>query len=123
MAVTDPTVTGDWTGITNKVKHPVTGAWGLADAGTGTATLTWIAPERDGDNAALSDLSGYYIYKSTDSEAGTYSTYTLVTDITNEATLTYTVTGLAAGTWYFWMTAYDSSNNEGNSVYLGSKTI
>ena len=123
MAVVDSAITGDWTGNASAILNAITGALGLADEGTGTATLTWIAPERDGDNAALSDLSGYYIYKSTDSEAGTFGTYTLVTDITNETTLTYTVTGLTAGTWYFWMTAYDSAGDEGNNVYLGSKTI
>ena len=123
MAVVDSSITGDWTGNALAVLNTITGALGLAAEGTGTATLTWIAPERDGDNALLSDLSGYYVYKSQDSEAGTFGTYTLVTDITNEATLTYTVTGLTAGTWYFWMTSYDSTGNEGNSVYLGSKTI
>lgn len=102
------------------VRNPDLGADSL---GFGTATLAWIAPERDGDNAALTDLSGYRIYKSTDSEAGTFSTYTLVKDITNETTLTHTVTGLPVGTWHFWMTAYDSAGNEGNAMYFGSKTI
>lgn len=72
----------------------------------GTATLTWDAPTENADGTTLVDLAGYRIYY------GTFSgSYTIPIDAGNVTT--YTFTGLSTGTYYFAVTAYDTSGNEG----------
>jgi hypothetical protein len=66
----------------------------------GQVTLTW-------DPNSEPDLAGYKVYVGESSRV-----YTLTLDVGNLAT--YTVTGLQAGhTYYFAVTAYDTSGNEG----------
>jgi hypothetical protein len=86
---------------------------------TGSAELAWILPA---DSSTTSQV-GHKVYKST-SEFGllTEETRTLVTTIADTTTLTYTVTGLASGTWYFCIAAY-SATGEGGCSYIVSKTI
>jgi hypothetical protein len=79
---------------------------------TGSAELAWILPA---DSSTTSQST---------SEFGllTEETRTLVTTIADTTTLTYTVTGLASGTWYFCIAAY-SATGEGGCSYIVSKTI
>jgi hypothetical protein len=65
-----------------------------------TATLTWIPP------VTTTDLSGYRVYFGTVS--GTYGQGISVGNVT-----TYTMTGLASGSqYYFAVTAFDDFGNE-----------
>jgi hypothetical protein len=75
------------------------------DASAASATLNWSAPTTHTDGTALTDLAGYKLYFGTAS-----ATYSAPIDVGN--VLTYTVTGLTGGTYYFAVTAYDSSGNE-----------
>jgi hypothetical protein len=43
--------------------------------------------------------------------------------ITSPSTLSYMVTGLGTGTWYFAMTAYTNTGLESSRSNVGSKTI
>lgn len=70
------------------------------------ATLTWNSPTQNEDGSPLEDLGGYILYFGTSS-----GTYTQSIDVNNVTT--YQLTGLSDGTtYYFAITAYDTSGNE-----------
>lgn len=72
----------------------------------GDATLFWDPPTLNTDGSALTDLDGYKIHYGTSS--GTYTNNVDVGDVT-----THQLTGLTDGlTYYFAITAYDTSANE-----------
>jgi hypothetical protein len=85
----------------------------------GTADLTW---KLAADSATTSQV-GHKVYKST-SEFGllTEETRTLVTTIADTTTLTYQVTALASGTWYFCIASY-SATGIGGCSHIVSKVI
>ncbi len=85
---------------------------------TGSATLSWQAPTSNTNGTALTDLAGYHIYYGTNS-----SSLTTRIDINNPGTLSYVVTNLTTGTWYFAMTAFTNSGQESAKSNVGSKTI
>jgi fibronectin type 3 domain-containing protein len=62
------------------------------------------------------DLAGYKVYYGTSSR--TYATSVNVSAVT-----TYTLTGLTGGTYYFAVTAYDTTGNESGFSNEVSKTI
>ena len=83
----------------------------------GDATLSWDPPATNADGTPLDDLAGYSIYYGTSS--GSYSQNIDVGDTT-----TYIVAGLTEGlTYYFAVTAYDTSMNESDYSNEVSKTI
>jgi hypothetical protein len=85
---------------------------------TGSATLSWSPPATREDGSALTDLSGFKVYYGT-SPDNLSSTVTL-----NGAGLTsYEIDNLSAGTYYFVVTAIDSSGAESPSSTMVSKTI
>lgn len=72
------------------------------------ATLAW-------DPNTESNLAGYRLYYGTSPR-----TYSVVVDVGNVTT--YTVTNLTSETWYFALTAYNTSNRESgfsNEVFTG----
>ena len=69
-----------------------------APAIAGQAILSWDPPTTNADGSQLTDLGGYKVYYGTAS--GNYGS---VIDAGN--VLTYTVTGLSNGTFYFAATA------------------
>ena len=111
--------TGDSTGSTG-TGSTGTGSTGTGSTGTGssgsgstvttsTVTLKWSAPTTRLDNspASLSDISGYRLYY------GTSATNTPTTiNISSGTTSQYTIT-LPTGTYYFRISALDSSGYEG----------
>jgi hypothetical protein len=73
---------------------------------SGSATLSWDAPQTYVHGTPLGDaLGGFKVYYGTSSR-----NYTHVED-TGKVT-TYRVTGLSPATYYFAVTAYDRSGNE-----------
>jgi hypothetical protein len=86
-------------------------------AAAGTATLTWTAPTTNTDGTPVTPLSGYTIYYGTSPGALTQSV------AVSASTTSYTVTGLAAGTWYFGMAADAADGTESAMSNVGSKTI
>ncbi len=79
-------------------------------------TLSWDPPTTNADGTPLTDLAGYKIYYGT--ESGNYTNHLDVGNVT-----TYTLTGLQPGTYYFAVTAYDTSNNESDFSNEVSTTI
>lgn len=84
---------------------------------TGNATLSWSAPSTNTDGSALTDLAGYKIYYGSSSG-----------NLTNSVSVgvglsAYVVSNLASGTWYFAITALNSSGVESSMSSVASKTI
>ena len=77
--------------------------------GTGSVTLSWTAPTTREDGTPLTDLAGFRIRYGRMS--GIYD-YEITID--NPGVLTYVVEGLKPGTWYFVLSAFDSSGLESN---------
>ena len=70
-----------------------------------SVTLAWSAPALSSDGTSLTDLAGYRLY-----DGSTAAEYTMVTDVGKVTA--YTTEPLPAGTYYFAVTAYDTSGNE-----------
>lgn len=90
-----------------------TGAWDqgidpICFVGTGSITLTWVAPTENTDNTALTDLAGYNIFHSRTSGSG----YTAVAENIPPNVISYIVGGLVDGTHYFVATAFNEANVE-----------
>jgi len=87
---------------------------------TGTATLSWVAPVTriDGSSLSLSELKGYRIYYGINPNS-----LELLVDLSDPTAVEYVVEGLAEGTHYFAVSAYDSSDIEGEMSAVRSKTI
>jgi hypothetical protein len=86
-------------------------------AASGTATLTWVAPTQNTNGTPITPLSGYTIYYGTSSGALTQSV------AVSASTTSYTVTGLAAGTWYFAVAADAADGTQSAMSNIGSKTF
>ena len=83
---------------------------------TGSASLAWDAPSTNADGTPLTDLTGYKVYYGT--EPGVYQS------INVGAVDSFEVTGLASGqTYYFTVTAYDSSGSESDYSDVVSELI
>jgi len=74
---------------------------------TGSATLGWTAPTTNTDGSALTDLAGYIISYGTSATALDESV-----TVTDPSATSYTLQDLAAGTWYFAVTAYASDGTQ-----------
>ena len=86
------------------------------NAFSGEAVLSWDPPTTNTDGSSLTDLAGFKAYYGTAS-----GNYGIIIDVGN--VFTYTVTGLSNGTYYFVVTAYDTSGNESGFSNEVSKTI
>src|SRR3989344_2741407 len=100
---------------------------GIGVAISGEAILTWDYPTTNTDESALTDLSGFKVYYGMSS--GSYSTTidaAFATCVTAPpcSTSTYTVANLNNGpTYYFVVTAYDTTGNESANSNEVFKTI
>lgn len=84
----------------------------------GRATLSWTAPTENTDGSTLSNLSGYRIRYGTSAGA---LTQTIV--INNASVTTYVVEDLAPATWYFAVTAVNSTGSESAYSNVANKAI
>ena len=83
---------------------------------TGSATVTWSAPTENTDGTPLTNLSGYQLYY-----GNSPGNLTQSVTINNPGVLTYVLTGLASGTWYFAVQANTSAG--GSSVLSNSASF
>jgi len=84
----------------------------------GSARLTWDAPTRNSDDTVLDDLAGYYIYYGT-----AIDDYPNRLDVDDPTMTTWLVENLVPGTWYFVVTAYDTSANESEQSNVAFKEV
>jgi hypothetical protein len=87
-------------------------------AGTGTATLSWVAPTQNTDDSPLTDLAGFRIYIG--SSAAELTPGQLLSD---PSATRFVVDGLAPGTWYFAVSAVNRAGIESARSSVGSKNI
>jgi putative Ig domain-containing protein len=85
---------------------------------TGSATLTWAAPTENTNGTPVTGLAGYHIYYGTTENA--WSTTITVASPTQTS---YVVTGLAPGTYYFAVVAYNVEGMDSPQSNVLSKTI
>jgi len=87
-------------------------------AGSGTASLSWVAPTRNEDDSVLDDLAGYRVHYGT--ALGHYPNAAI---IDNPGLTTYTIDNLPVGTWFFAVSAFDDNGNESILSNIDSITI
>jgi hypothetical protein len=97
------------------------GCGGVADIGTptngtGSVSLAWNIPTAHVDGTPATGMVGFKVYYGTAS-----MTYTHIIDVKNVPS--YTINYLFPGTYYFAITAYDSSGIESDYSTELSKTI
>lgn len=85
---------------------------------TGQANLSWTAPTQNTNGSTLSDLAGYRIYYGT-----SMSNLDQVAQVANPSATTYLIDGLASGTWYFEIKAYNATDAESDASNVVTKTI
>lgn len=84
----------------------------------GVATLSWVPPTTNTDGSALTNLAGYRIYYGTSSTA-----LTQVVQIGNAGIARYVLDGLASGTYYFAVRAYNTAGVESENSNIVSKRV
>lgn len=87
-------------------------------ASTGNVTINWNPPTQNTDGTPLTDLAGFKIHYGTASQK-----YTQTITVSNPGLVTYVVTNLAAGTYYFAVTAYSSAGTESTPSSEVSTTV
>ena len=87
---------------------------------TGSATVSWTAPVARVDNtsASMSDISSYNVYYGTSPTA-----LSKVIHVADAYKFTYTITNLAASTYYFAVTAFDSTGIESSYSNVVTRVI
>lgn len=86
--------------------------------GDTSARLTWVAPTKNTDGSALTNLAGYRILWGTSASA-----LNQVIQLPNPAAVSYTVESLSPGPKYFGVKAYNSVGVESNVSNVATKTI
>lgn len=85
---------------------------------TSSATVSWTPPTQRDDGTSLGNLAGYKIYYGTDP-----SDLSSIVAVNSAGVTSFTVDGLTKGTYYFTITALDSTGLESRFSNLASKTI
>jgi hypothetical protein len=84
-----------------------------------SANVSWFAPTTRLNGSPLDDFFGYRLYYGTSYVNLPRSSI----EIVNPSAITWTVTGLGSGTWYFTVTAYDGSGYESSFSNIVSLTF
>ena len=87
---------------------------------TGSASASWVPPTQNNNGSALTNLAGYRLYVSAETDPPGGGT---VIPITNAGITSYVVQGLSAGTWTFRVTAVTASGAESPSSNVVSKVV
>jgi len=85
---------------------------------TGAATISWTPPTSNTDGTTLTNLAGYRIYYGTSS-----SSLSRMVELKNPSLSTYMIENLSAGTYYFGVKAFNTSDAESKLSNLASKTV
>jgi hypothetical protein len=109
ISVSDGSASASLSSFTITVAPPPTG---------GSAALSWTVPTTNTDGSALIDLAGFYVYYGTSA-----TSMSQTVQVGSPTATSYTVTGLAAGTWYFSVSAYTTGGLQSGASSTVSKTI
>jgi hypothetical protein len=90
----------------------------VTQVSNGSATVNWTPPVDNTDGTVITNLAGYHIHYGT-----TSTNLNQTVQITNTGLTSYTLSNLSSGTWYFGVTAYNSSGVESSVSNIASKTI
>ena len=90
----------------------------VVSATSGSATLSWLPPTQNTDGSSLSNLAGCNLYYGTSATALSNKVV-----VSNAGLTSYFVDNLAAGTYYFWITAYSGAGTESALSTVGSKRV
>jgi hypothetical protein len=91
----------------------------VESTGSGTATLTWSPPTERTDGTSLgSGLAGYEIHFGQDSNS-----YSNRIKLNNPGLASYVVDNLSSGTWYFSVSAFDTSGQKSGMSNEGQIAI
>jgi len=85
---------------------------------SGSAVLSWSAPTTNTNGTALTNLAGYTILYGTNPGA-----LNQAIALNSASTNSYTINGLAAGTWYFSIVANSNDGTESSPTSPVSMTI
>ena len=77
-----------------------------------------MPPTDNTNGSALTDLAGFHIHYGTSS-----GSLTQEVDVATPSAVSYTINGLASGTWYFAVSDYTTNGVESGLSAVGSKTI
>jgi Fibronectin type III domain len=89
-----------------------------ARTGSASATVSWKAPTENTDGSPVTDLAGYHIlYGPSPSEL------TSTVTVAGAASTTYEIGGLAEGTYYFAVVAYNSAGFESGQSDITNQSI
>jgi len=91
---------------------------GTTTTTTGSALLQWHPPTQNTNGSTLANLAGYTIRYGTNS-----SSLSSTVKVANPGLTSYQIDGLAAGTYYFAIAAYNSSGTSSSLSGLVSKII
>lgn len=91
---------------------------GTTSSTIGSATLRWQAPTTNTNGTALTDLAGFYIYY-----GSSLGSMTNRINVSNPSAVSYVISNLSAGTWYFGIVAYTNIGLQSLMSNVGSKTI
>ena len=84
----------------------------------GSATVSWDIPSTNADGSDLADLAGFYVHYGQAPQ--TYSEIVVINDDTATSAV---INDLAAGSWFFIVTAFDQSGNESAPSTEVSKVV
>jgi hypothetical protein len=84
----------------------------------GSVTISWTAPTSNTNGTPISSLSGYHIFYGTSASALTQSI-----EVSGAATLSYEISDLTAGRWYFAVAADASDGTQSAPSEVASMTI
>lgn len=90
----------------------------VTEAGSASATLSWSPPTENTNGSALTDLAGYWIKYGTSA-----NNLSEKVQIDNPGIVTYVLSNLSAGTWYFSITAYTAANVQSSPSAVASYTV
>jgi Putative Ig domain len=90
----------------------------VTETASGTATLSWTAPSENTNGTALTNLAGYWINYGTSADKLSEKV-----QVDNPGIVTYVVSNLSAGTWYFSITAYSAANVQSEPSSVASYTV
>ena len=85
---------------------------------SGTATLNWTPPTRNTDGTSLTNLRGYRIYYGTSASA-----LTRTISVNSAGIASYVVSDLSPATYYFAITAVNSTGAESARSAIASKVV